>query len=635
MSDVQQPAPDVELSLAKVLDATPDMVGTITLEHRAIYLNRGGRRMLEVDDDEDPATLDVLGFYPPEVARRIETEAFATALAVGFWSGDVELVSRSGRRVPVHQIILSHTGSRGEPLLSTIARDITARLQTETLLRESEQRFRTTFEQASVGLAHLDLSRRILWVNAKLCDILGAPAGALLGRPFDALLGPEPEPFLAGFELLLAAAIPSWQGEERLLRRGASPVWAEVELTLARDERGRALYYVAVAADVTDRRRARETERRLAKVLESTPDFVGTMNAQRHAVYLNAAGRSMVGVGRDEVMAAEDVFRFHPPWARDMLERAVANVVAAGQTWVGESALLTRSGREIPVLQVIFAHRGLEDDQPLITTIARDISDLKRIQATLEEAKAEAERANHAKSEFLANMSHELRTPLNSVIGFAEMLADGHYGEVNDRQRQFLASILDSGHHLLDLINDILDLAKVDAGRLSLEPVELDAGILVRDLAGALAVIAARKGISLAVEAREGLPRVAADPRRLKQIALNLLSNAIKFTPEGGRIEVAVRASEERGEPGGLWLAVADSGIGIRAEDLPRLFQPFEQVDGSYHRSEQGTGLGLALTRRLVELHGGRVWAESAGPGRGSTFHVVLPACWAPAERAS
>jgi PAS domain S-box-containing protein len=619
---------EIEASLANVLDASPDLVGSITLERRPLYLNAAGRRLLGVAPDQEIEDLDVLDFYPPADARRIAEEAFPTALADGCWSGEVILLAADGREVPMHQVILAHAGSGGERLLSTVARDITMQKLAEAELRESEQRFRGTFEQAAMGLAHLGIDGRLLWVNETLCRIFERRRGELLGRPladvYPALAGGDP----LGLARLLAGELERFELEGLLLRRQGGVTSTRLRLSLLRDDDGKARYFVAVVEDVTDRLRARESEQRLGKVLESTPDFVGTMTAGRRAVYLNAAGRALVGIGEGEDMAAIEPFRFHPEWARRLIEKALPAVLA-GHTWTGESALLARNGREIPVLQVMFAHRGLDDTELLVTTIARDISELKRVQATIEEAKANAERANRAKSEFLANMSHELRTPLNAVIGFAEMLVDRHYGELGERQGQCLGHILEAGHHLLDLINDILDLAKVEAGRLTLDAVELDAGLLVTDLVEAVRVLAERKRVALAVEVGEGLPRIAADPRRLKQIILNLLSNAVKFTLDGGRIVVSVRPAAARGGPGdagGIWFAVADSGIGIRAEDQARLFQPFEQIDASYRRSQQGTGLGLALSRRLAELHGGRVWVESAGAGRGSTFHLVLPA---------
>jgi signal transduction histidine kinase len=244
----------------------------------------------------------------------------------------------------------------------------------------------------------------------------------------------------------------------------------------------------------------------------------------------------------------------------------------------------------------------------------------------LMEAKEEAETANRAKSEFLANMSHELRTPLNAIIGFSEILADQAFGELNAKQTKYVSNVLTSGRHLLQLINDILDLSKVEAGRMELQLAQVHIAQSVGDVVNIVKALAGKKSVTLAAEIQPDLSPIAADPAKLKQILYNLLSNAIKFTPEGGR--VTIRAGAERDRPTGDWMlrmAVTDTGIGLKPENLERIFGAFEQVDSSYARQQQGTGLGLTLTKRLVELHGGKIWVESEGEGRGSTFIVVLP----------
>jgi signal transduction histidine kinase/ActR/RegA family two-component response regulator len=235
----------------------------------------------------------------------------------------------------------------------------------------------------------------------------------------------------------------------------------------------------------------------------------------------------------------------------------------------------------------------------------------------------ELERASQMKSEFLATMSHELRTPLNAIIGFAEVLGDGLVGELSAQQREHIGDILGSGEHLLALINDILDLSKVEAGRMELDPEVI---VLRPLLVNALSMVkekALAKRLRLTMGAADDLPNLWADARKLKQILYNLLSNAVKFTGEGGA--VSVRA-QRTASPGGeeLELTVADNGIGIAEQDQARLFEPFVQIDSSISRNFQGTGLGLAMVKRLAELHGGRV-ALASEPGKGSAFTVWLP----------
>jgi signal transduction histidine kinase len=246
----------------------------------------------------------------------------------------------------------------------------------------------------------------------------------------------------------------------------------------------------------------------------------------------------------------------------------------------------------------------------------------------LERANRDLLAASHNKSEFLANMSHEIRTPLNSIIGFSELLLDGGPGPLNPRQQRFLSNIHRSGQHLLQLINDILDLSKVEAGKIALrlEPVQTaealeEVLVVARGLAG-------QKAQRLQADVPTDLPPLRADPVRFKQICLNLLSNAVKFTPERGAITLAVRRRLQppaSALPDCVEICVRDTGIGIRREDLPKLFGEFVQLETTRAQRHEGTGLGLALTKRLVELHGGQIQASSAGEGSGSTFQVTLP----------
>jgi signal transduction histidine kinase/DNA-binding response OmpR family regulator len=274
---------------------------------------------------------------------------------------------------------------------------------------------------------------------------------------------------------------------------------------------------------------------------------------------------------------------------------------------------------------------------------ARDVTELKRFEQTLQQKNAELEAASRMKSEFLANMSHELRTPLNAIIGFSEVLRDGLMGDMTDQQRRFIGDIFSSGEHLLSLINDILDLSKVEAGKmtLDLEPVQVSS-LFVNSLS-IIREKAANRHIRLGMEAAETLGSIQADARKVKQIVYNLLSNAVKFTTEGG--QVTLRADRvPRAEVGHLsdsWtgrsfpladsefaeflqVSVTDNGIGISPEGLERLFKPFSQIDSGLARRFEGTGLGLAMVKLLTELHGGAVAVASA-VGEGSCFTVWLP----------
>jgi signal transduction histidine kinase len=243
----------------------------------------------------------------------------------------------------------------------------------------------------------------------------------------------------------------------------------------------------------------------------------------------------------------------------------------------------------------------------------------------LRAALAKAHESDRMKSEFLANMSHELRTPLNHIIGFTELLVDKIFGALNKAQEEHLNDILVSGRHLLSLINDILDLSKVEAGKMTLELSPIDLTVLLQNSLAMIKEKAVKHGIRLSLEL-DGAPReIQGDERKLKQILYNLVSNAVKFTPDGGTVRLI--ATSDQGQDARQWIriSVADTGLGIKRGDLERIFEPFEQVESSVMRKYQGTGLGLSLARKFVELHGGKIWAESQGEGKGSCFHFTLP----------
>jgi signal transduction histidine kinase len=340
--------------------------------------------------------------------------------------------------------------------------------------------------------------------------------------------------------------------------------------------------------------------------------FALSPSAELRADILAAVGRTAVIAVSANVVA----LLLALAWARQM-SRPLESLAEASHR-VAEGDLTAQAG--------IFA----KDDIGRVSRQFNSMVDQLRLsytdlEARVAEKTAELEKANRHKSEFLAQMSHELRTPLNAVIGFSDALKAQYFGALNEKQLEYVRDIHASGQHLLSLINDLLDLAKIEAGRMDVAVASVD---VKRVVDGALALVRGRaeaRGIALAASVDPDVTTWPADERKLKQILLNLLSNAVKFTTDGGAVSIAVaHAPALEGQGTALRFAISDTGIGIPPDQVSKLFTDFGQIEQGAAGMREGTGLGLALSRRLVELHGGRIWAESE-PGRGSTFYFTLP----------
>lgn len=361
----------------------------------------------------------------------------------------------------------------------------------------------------------------------------------------------------------------------------------------------------------------RASEARFHAVFAETAIGIGIGDMQGRILDANDALQAMFGYTLEEFREINVADLVHPDDAAAVWERYAELISGARDYFQIEKRYFRKNGEVIWSHLMVSLVRDADGVPAFQIAMLQDVTDRKRADAELAAALEAADAANRAKSDFLANMSHELRTPLNAIIGFTELLADGAVVEEAERAA-CLRDIHESALHLLALITDVLDLSKIEAGRMELNRELVDLPTLCSTLVGVLQARIQAKGLTLKVETGD-VTRITADARKLSQILLNLLGNAIKFTAGGGAIALAVRRTA-----GGVAIDVTDTGIGIRPEDQRLLFQPFTQVDTSLARRHEGTGLGLALTRRLVELHGGTISVDSA-LGQGSTFTVTLP----------
>jgi PAS domain S-box-containing protein len=421
------------------------------------------------------------------------------------------------------------------------------------------------------------------------------------------------------------AEVELWQrrqdGENRLLS------W---RCRTLRDVAGKVTGVLSSARDITKRcqneRKIEALKDNYEMILQAAGEGIIVQGDDGRINFVNSAAAKMLGYSRAALIGRPGHATLHHSRQGGTLYPVTAcpilQTCRAGKSFSSsDDMFFKRDGTSFPVEYTAtpIAADGIFNG---VVIIFRDVSQTKRLQES-EVARIAADSANKAKSNFMANMSHELRTPLNAVIGFGEILQDQLFGNTNEKQLEYINDIVISGRHLLDLINDILDLSKVEAGKMELE---LDRVFLADILNNALAMIrdkAAQHSITLSAQLSPNADiEFVADERKLKQIMFNLLSNAVKFTEDGG--SVSVQAHLTSASPAQIEINVSDTGIGIKPTDLKKLFQPFSQLESAYSKNFEGTGLGLALTKRLVDLHGGKIWAESEF-GMGSKFTFLMP----------
>jgi len=493
-------------------------------------------------------------------------------------------------------------------------------------LRQSEERFKQISETSQDWIWEVDERACFTYSNCTVENVLGYKVHEILGKRFIDFLPPEDrEKVSRKIEDVLSNRRTIRRVRTPFLHRDGREVILEISGLPVQDGKGNFFGYRGLGRDITQELQVlaalRESEETFRTMTETAQDAVITMNDEGIIMYWNRAAEQIFGYGRDEVLGrnlhdllAPERYRSSHLAALPLFRETGAGA-AVGKTL--ELFALRRDGSEFPVELSLSAVKLREHWTAL--GILRDVTDRKKAEASLVQAKQEAEAASRAKSDFLAGMSHEIRTPMNAIIGMADLLQET---DLNMDQDKYVTVLKNAGEHLLELINEILDLSKVEAGRIELQPAVFNLHELMEKISEEMAVRAFGKGLELTCRVAPQVPAfVEGDPVRLKQILVNLLGNAVKFTDHGS-IAVEVRPAGPMGGVGEtteILFRVADTGIGIPEDKRDLIFENFTQADSSITRKYGGTGLGLAITKRLVELMGGKIGLESE-EGKGSIF---------------
>ncbi|MEE8445869.1 MAG: PAS domain-containing protein, partial [Alphaproteobacteria bacterium] len=417
-----------------------------------------------------------------------------------------------------------------------------------------------------------------------------------------------------------------YENEYRVRRTDGTYRWVHDRGLAVRDQKGQIVRMSGAVGDITDRKQAeealKESEERYELAMRGANEGHWDWDVDHDNFFLSPRAAALIGLGEDDEFS-EKLWRdrVHPDDLQPYWDTIYAHLRGETETYTNEYRVRHRDGSYRWMRERGLALRGEDGRVYRMAGSVGDVTERKKAEEALRAAMEQAELDNRSKSEFLANMSHELRTPLNAVIGFAEIMEAGLFGPLgNPQYRDYCRDIKESGDHLLSLINDILDLSKIEAGKREIDEVRID---IAKAVASCLHLVSGRaeeSGVLLENAVAASLPALLADERSLRQILLNLLSNAVKFTPAGGSVTVNAAVDDA----GRMIIEVADTGIGIAKRDISKVLKPFGQVASSLTRQQEGTGLGLPMAKSLVDLHGGELRIDSR-KGCGTSVKIVFP----------
>ncbi|AGB48590.1 PAS domain S-box [Methanomethylovorans hollandica DSM 15978] len=542
-------------------------------------------------------------------------------------SGTIEtiLCKKDGTEFPV-EITINDMEHEGKVFYLSFAKDITKRKVAEQALKESEEFFRITLYSIADGVITTDINGNLRQMNHVAEKLTGWNEAEARGKKVEEIFNIFNEDTRQQVEIPV----------RRVLREGRVMGQANHKLLISKDnreipiadsgspivnEKGEIIGVVLVFRDQSEERKAqrslRESEARFRQLVENAPEAI-FVQANGCFAYVNPAALRLFGVDSASQLIGKPVMeRFHPDF-RDIVRERIHLINDMHEEVPNiEKIYLRLDGTpfNVEISRVPIIYDGLNGS----LVFFRDVTERKRVERALIRAKMVSDEANRSKTEFLANTSHELKTPLNSIIGFSELMLAGELGKISKQQKKYIGTILESGCMLLNIVNKILDISSIDYGRMDLSYTKFNLCDAIQDTCAMMQAAANRKSIKHVVDIDPQINGINADAIKFKEIVYNLVDNSIKFTPYGGIVIITATQNESH-----VKISVTDNGIGIAKENIERIFDPFYQVDSSTTRRYGGTGLGLALIKQFIKMHGGNIWVESE-PGKGSTFTFTIP----------
>lgn len=643
-----------------ILDGTDYAIISTDLNGIIQTFNAGAEKMLGYSMDELVGKVTPKIFFDrQEVIARITSvvpelgqdilggrELFSELLSIavqGKLSEEWISIRKDGSHFPSEISVTVLKDNNGQPIgFLSIRKDISDRTQAELQLQKTTDRLALALKSGAIGCWELNLANYIIVWDERAYELHGIPLGTdVTADTWASTVHPDD---LQSIQALFNRAIAGeseFDTEYRVIHPDQSIHFIKGYGVIERDIDGNPMSMIGVNFDISTSKFAEQALKQQLATIEAAIDGIAILQENKY-IYLNQSHLEIFGYERPDEILGKTWTALYSSEELTRFEQEVFPVLQRDHSWQGGAIATRKDGSTFDEeLSLTITADGL------LICVCRDISDRKRSEAQLLQANEELLRATKLKDEFLANMSHELRTPLNSILGLSEALQDQVLGVLNEKQLNAIGIIESSGKHLLSLINDILDLSKISSGMMELDI----ASVSVRNLCDSSLVFVKQQAFQKRIQVVSNIPpyinniNIVVDERRIKQVLVNLLTNAVKFTPNEGKISllVAVGSGETwQGEAtipqrlramnsSMIVFQVVDTGIGIASNNLPRLFQPFVQVDSALNRQYEGTGLGLALVKQIVELHGGQVIAESE-VGKGSRFTVVLPYEMAPSN---